>query len=639
MQIQWHVTNVIKFEDPMIYCNAVVQLPPPWQPGTGLTFTLLSPVGFLVGPNGSGKSRFAEALARQLQHCRFLGTDRLRGMEKNQGMGFIGDHFAAGYQKSQFENIRRSSRFGFGLDAFVILSEKLDLRIRIEATLSHLFNRRILLEWDSGNLVPKAILGYAGSAYRLDSDECHGIKELLVLLTHLYDDGHKYLIIDEPELNLHPQFQAFFMQEVRKIAGDSAVEKKVLLLITHSPFILDFQNVDDLKSVLSFDLAHAPPRGMSDLSDAATRRVTPLVARLNVHHKQLFFSDNPIFVEGIFDAQIIQMIQECRGVSIAAAGSCVIDAGGSEEVNKYLELCSAFSKEAWFLYDLDSLFSGTLRACIRDDHTIADFLATLGLGTDFGRYCGALEQALTTAITQIRSQNPSSVSDLRTKLDQLAPDTQGDNWPKARVAVLVQLKRDRESLLRATSLQLVQDIEGRLNQIITALRQKNILLLPGGALENYLPSYTGSSFEVPNSAKRSAVESEIEILSQGLSDTEMENRYRDLYVAIKSLPAKDEVDFDKSLKEYLSKYINELQNQIVERPDINLEQISANVNLAIPGAERIFELRDYTHRTENKFSATILIKGSLGGNGRFVRVTEQTNAGMKGFVIERQPPA
>ena len=41
-----------------------------------------------------------------------------------------------------------------------------------------------------------------------------------MLLTHLYDDQHQCLIIDEPELNLHPQYQAFFLQEVRKVAGD-----------------------------------------------------------------------------------------------------------------------------------------------------------------------------------------------------------------------------------------------------------------------------------------------------------------------------------------------------------------------------------------------------------------------------------
>jgi hypothetical protein len=96
------------------------------------------------------------------------------------------------------------------------------------------------------------------------------------------------------------------------------------------------------------------------------------------------------------------------------------------------------------------------------------------------------------------------------------------------------------------------------------------------------------------------------------------------------------VDLDKSLKEYLSKYINELKNQVVTRPDINLQQILANIHLAIPGSERIFELTDYTHDTGDMFSVKILIRGSL-GHDRFVHVSEQTNAGMRNFVIERPP--
>ncbi|WP_457818988.1 AAA family ATPase, partial [Staphylococcus aureus] len=81
--------------------------------------------------------------------------------------------------------------------------------------------------------------------------ECHGIKELLVLLTHLYNDAHQWLIIDEPELNLHPQFQSFLVQEIRKIAGtpEPGTRKKGVVLITHSPFMIDLRSLADLKSV------------------------------------------------------------------------------------------------------------------------------------------------------------------------------------------------------------------------------------------------------------------------------------------------------------------------------------------------------------------------------------------------------
>jgi hypothetical protein len=325
-------------------------LPVPW---ISKSFTLhnFGPINFLVGPNGSGKSRFADVLKLNLPQARLLGTDRLRGMEKNAGMGFLGENFAAGYQKNWFPQLRNAgSSLGFGIDTLILLEERMELRIRVEATLSHLFDRKITLEWDSGNLIPRAILRSAGPSYRLDTDECHGIKELLILLTHLYHDSYKYLIVDEPELNLHPQYQAFFLQEARKVAGnpEQGNGKKVLFFVTHSPFILDFRSVDDLRSVISFDLLHGNPRRIEVADNRSESELAKLVPRLNVHHKQLFFSDNPIFVEGILDSRMIHGIQEARGVSTAASGSCIIDAGGCEEVNHYLKLCDALGQEGVF---------------------------------------------------------------------------------------------------------------------------------------------------------------------------------------------------------------------------------------------------------------------------------------------------
>ena len=211
---------------------------------------------------------------------------------------------------------------------FCLLEDRLDLRIRVEATLSHFFGRDVALEWHSGNLVPKAVRQKTGESYRLDRDECHGIKELLVLLTHLYDEEHEYLIIDEPELNLHPQYQAFFMQEVRKVTGKKSASgnTKIVFLITHSPFILDLRSDVDVRSVISFDLEYSVPRQVACVSPDVTSALVES-GRLNAYHKQLFFSDNPVFVEGHHDALLVEALMEARGVSAAAAGSCVIDSG------------------------------------------------------------------------------------------------------------------------------------------------------------------------------------------------------------------------------------------------------------------------------------------------------------------------
>ena len=184
---------------------------------------------------------------------------------------------------------------------------------------------------------------------------------------------------------------------------------------------------------------------------------------------------------------------------MTAAGSCVIDAGGSEEVNKYLELCRGFAKDAYFLYDLDSLFVGNLRACVKADGTLGSFLAALGLGPDFTQYCGLLDRKLTEAIQQINASADPNLDSLRSYFKQLTggEDFTNETLGRARVATVVQIFRDRKSVTNATSQQLVEDILGRLAQIASALSGKNIYLLTAGALEHYLPSYSGDPYDLP----------------------------------------------------------------------------------------------------------------------------------------------
>jgi hypothetical protein len=614
-------------------------LPPPWH-SVQFKASSVGKINFLVGPNGSGKSRFISKLKELLPGARLLSTDRLAGMEGGQGAfrNLWGDHLAGGIAKSSFPNFKQGgATSGLGMDTFILLEERLDLRIRVEATLSHLFNRVITLEWDSGNLVAKAAVGRTGTSYRLDREECHGIKELLVMLSHLYNEEYPYLIIDEPELNLHPQFQAFFMQEVRRAAGDPKAEKskKIVFLVTHSPFILDFKNVEDVKSVISFDLAHKPPRQILDLDVAGTDRLAKLVPRLNVHHKQLFFSDNPVFVEGILDAQLVAELQNARGVSMAGAGSCIIDAGGNEEVNHYLELCSALGKTAYFLYDLDSLFRGNLRACVRSDGGIQSFLASLGVGNDFGKYCGALDAVLTSLIDAVIAKATSTKTDLSMYLSQWGPRTEwaSDRYAKGRVATLTAISRTRSEVVGLTSESQVKDVEGRLLQICAALKQKNIFLLPGGTLERYLPSYTGHPYEIVDDAKNTAVAMELEFMTSVTDTNVLASRYGELYHVVCALPSKATVDPDPVLKSHLSDYIHALQSAIVQNASWNLDELRAFLATRHAATSKIFVLTQFK-RTATGFDADITVAPLFGGPGRHVVVTEQTNAGMRSFKLQ-----
>ena len=139
----------------MIEKEISVDLPSPWSGGT-FDADRVGPINYLVGPNGSGKSRFAERLLRHFEDQSFkaklLGTDRLREMANPGQLGrSYGDHFAAGYPKSSFEHLRQAGGEGSGVDTFLLLEDRLDLRIRGEATLSPLFDSDVVLDWDSGS--------------------------------------------------------------------------------------------------------------------------------------------------------------------------------------------------------------------------------------------------------------------------------------------------------------------------------------------------------------------------------------------------------------------------------------------------------------------------------------------------------
>lgn len=611
-------------------------LPPPWAQQKFKT-TKIGHVNFLVGPNGSGKSRFAQALKGHLGQVRFLGTDRLSGMEQVNGLrNIFGDPLQSGFEKNQFQNLKNAGEQGSGIDTLVVLEERADLRIQVEATLSHLFNRKMLLEWDSGKLVPHASFGEAGVSYRLDREECHGIKELLVLLTNLYNDQYHYLVIDEPELNLHPQYQAFFMQEVRKAAGDPGRGKKIVFLITHSPFILDFKSIDDLKSVISFSLDHKVPIQIYDLDHEKSSRIQSLVSRLNVHHKQLFFSDNPIFVEGILDAQFVAALQEARGVSIAGAGSCIIDAGGSEEVNKYLDLCIAFGKKAYFLYDLDSLFRGNLKACVTDETVVQGFLATAGVGGNFSKYCGELEKKLTSIIDGLLQTPPSSeLATLSAYLQALGNRNSwdGKTWAKARVSVLTAISKYKAGMSEILGDTEIADVLGRLNTIVTALRERNVYLLPGGTLERYLPDYRGNPYDLKDEDKKKAVEGELTELSRTLTETELKNRYGELYEAVCQLPSMLSVDVDPVVRGYLSQYIHDLQKTIVDNPSWDEKHVQARLAQVEKPMSKVFSIRNLKKSDKKQFSATVVLVPMLGKGERYVLVNHTTNASMGDFEI------
>ena len=214
-------------------------------------------INFLVGPNGTGKSLLAEQIKIKFNAggflTRYLNAERLVGLEKQVEGRFGGGTLQRGFDITHFEDYKtRAENTGLSSSAIIILKQRLDIRIKIEALLSDMFGKTIRLVEEGGFLKPKMQNIDAGEEYNLSESECHGLKELITLLTFLYDPSKNCIIFDEPELHLHPQFQSFFLQEIRKVAGNPLEDasKKMFFIITHSPYFIDLKSLDDLSSIL-----------------------------------------------------------------------------------------------------------------------------------------------------------------------------------------------------------------------------------------------------------------------------------------------------------------------------------------------------------------------------------------------------
>jgi hypothetical protein len=531
-------------------------------------------VNFLIGPNGTGKTLFATELKKQCQKQgmkpRYLNAERLAGLERQQYGNFGSSNLHDGFNISQYQTYKSNGQeYGLSGDAFILLSEKLDLKTKVEATLSQLFDRELTLSTDTGTLRPK-LRKKKGETYDMRQYECHGLKELITLLTFLYDDDNNCLIIDEPELHLHPQFQTFLLQHIRQLAGDPRKDAgtKCFFLITHSPFMVDVRTVDDLRQCVVFQPGKQPSF-VSILDDDDLYKVKRLLPRLNTHHKQFFFSSAPIFVEGYTDQQLFSLIQERRGRLIGAVGSCLIDVTGKDEMALFYRLCKCLGIESRFIADLDVLFGGNLRQMASQDERCKKYLQEQGLGMDAMTVIGQLEKPLADCTQAVESTTPTASSpSLITQMHDAfrvaeKESDAGKVAAKKRYIMLVGALNYPEALSAAIpdKVETLTYIRGRAKQLIEGFSQAQVHLLQKGELENYLSSFSGNPFSVSNNVKADVFDKErTALLEEFPNESELRSRYGDLIEILDRVTQTIRVSVEKQLVHHLADWVHKVQS-------------------------------------------------------------------------------
>lgn len=593
-------------------------------------------VNFLIGPNGTGKTLFAMELKKQCQNHgmkpRYLNAERLAGLERQQYGNFGSSNLHDGFTISQYQTYKsHGQEYGLSGDAFILLSEKLDLKTKVEATLSQLFDRELTLSTDTGTLRPK-LRKKKGETYDMRQFECHGLKELITILTFLYDDDNDCLIIDEPELHLHPQFQTFLLQHIRQLAGDPRTNPgtKCFFLITHSPFMVDVRTVDDLRHCVVFQPGK-PPSFIASLDSDDLYKVRRLLPRLNTHHKQFFFSSAPIFVEGYTDQQLFSLIQERRGRLIGAVGSCLIDVTGKDEMALFYRLCKCLGIESRYIADLDVLFGGNLRQMASQDERCKKYLQEQGLGMDAMSVIGQLEKPLGDCIKAVEATTiPGTSLPILVQMQEAFEAAEKEADPgkvaaKKRYVMLIGAIAYQDALatIIPDEAQTLTLIRGRAKQVIEAFSQAQVNLLVKGELENYLPSYIGNPFAVANSVKADVFDKERTVLLEELlNENDLRSRYGDLIDVLDRVTQTIKVSVEKQIVHHLADWVHKVQSAYRRNSPSNLLALENDPFVDWKVYSRLLTLVSF-QSDGNGFVCRIKLKPTIDPHEREVSFTAQ----------------
>jgi hypothetical protein len=407
---------------------------------------------------------------------------------------------------------------------FQTLAERADILIKIQERLRKLFKRDVLIDWDGGNLkISFTRLDIEAKPYS-SGREASGLMQLVGILAALYDDEVGALLLDEPEVSLHPQLQAFLLNEILSVSGHPGAggNKKIVIIATHSTEMLQIKSPEDLLSlVFCYDLMTDPVQISPDAGELKNKKVQSLIARLGQEHKLSLFSKRPLLVEGPSDVIICSALGGKLDMHLEAAGSQLLPVIGKGQMPTVSKLLRLLGKTPVALADADGISDGVelINSYLNDNPSADKRASSLGFssadqmaGAIYADYCKLVDSRWN-EISPRAEVHPYWVN---RKADE---ETQA----KRRSAFCALFTTDDGELLKLATDDAWTNIKARLIALLDLLEQCGLFILRRGSIE----SYYLSSDQFTSVGKPSAAVSEIDHLNQ-LSPQDIHTAYSDV---------------------------------------------------------------------------------------------------------------
>lgn len=295
-------------------------------------------------------------------------------------------------------------------------------------------------------------LSKQGSSF-LASAASSGEKEILTYLFAIYGLNVRdaLVIVDEPELHLHPRWQQTLLSLFEDLAQETGNQ---FLLATHSPVFVSPQSIRYVSRVFSLNQESAIIR----LDDGALPDRKHLLSIINSqNNEKIFFADTVILVEGTSDALFFRSVFQELGYAASGKIREFIAVGGKNYFATYEKILQSAKVPYAIISDLD-------------------YMEELGSADIQKLFQADAKTIKKDVIDNIKSLDGASLhARLRDAIETNNTDDLKNIW----------------DYINSRHAKLQKDIlpteRKKLNKEIEALRNRNVFVLSEGDLETYLP--------------------------------------------------------------------------------------------------------------------------------------------------------